>query len=133
MVCETVAEDVQACQRTLDGCELTVGRVGEPAGEVRPQPRELLGDEEAPEPEAQLADCLPVACPLALLSHPITGTRDVQARAGAQLFFKIVQPRPRPAEPAMTRGEPAIEGVAQRDLQGRWARGAVRVDFGLAP
>lgn len=103
MVRETVTEDMQSRERTLDGAELAIGRVGEPAGKVRPQSCELLSDEEAPEPEAQLADRLSVACPLALLSHAVTGTDDVQARSAAQLLGGIVQPGPRPAESAMTR------------------------------
>jgi hypothetical protein len=83
----------------------------EAAGEVRPQPRELLGDEEAPESEAQLADRLPVACALALLPHAVTGACDVQARPAAQLPRGIVQPGLRPAESVVTRGEPVIEGA----------------------
>jgi hypothetical protein len=116
VVGEPVAEDVQARKRTLDSLASAVGRVRETAGEVGPQPCELLGDEKAPEPEAQLADRLPVACPLALLSHAVTGASDVQARSTTQLLRGIVQPRPWPAEPTVTRGEPIIEGVAQRDL-----------------
>jgi hypothetical protein len=108
---------VQARQWALDCLKLAVGRVRESAGEVGPEHRELLGDEKAPESKAELADGLPVACSLALLSHPVACTCDVQARSIAQLLLGIVQPGARPVEPLVARREPVIERVSQRDLQ----------------
>jgi hypothetical protein len=78
--------------------------VREAAGEIRPQSRELLGNEEAPESEAQLADRLPIACALALLPH--AGARDVLTCSAAQFLRGIVQPGARPFESAMARGKP---------------------------
>jgi hypothetical protein len=86
VACKTIAKDVKARERALDGPTLAVGR----AGKVRPKPCELLGEEEAPESEAQLADRLPVACPPALLPHTVTGARDVQARSAAGVLLEII-------------------------------------------
>ena len=68
-------------------------------------------------PKLSSLDRLPVACPLALLPHTAAGACDVQARSAAQFVRGIVQPGPWPAEPTVTPSEPAIKGVAQRDLQ----------------
>lgn len=96
VVRETVAEDVKASKRTLDRSKLAIGCVRETAGEVRPQPGELLGDEEAPESEAQLADRLPVACALALLPHAVAGARDVQTCSAAQRYISIAEAKSPP-------------------------------------
>ena len=117
VVGEAVAEYVQARKRALDGRALAVGGVRESAGEIRPEARELLRDEKPPEAEAQLADRLPVACPLALLPHAFTCGCDVDPRSAGQLSGRIIQPGVGPAQPQVARGQPPIERVAQRDLQ----------------
>jgi hypothetical protein len=114
---EAVAEHVQARQRALDRLELAVWSMRERAREIRPERRQLLGDEEAPEAKTQLADRLPVARALTLLPDAVSSSRDIRTRPVAQLVGGIVQPGSRPAEPVVASREPLIEGVSDCDLQ----------------
>jgi hypothetical protein len=114
-------------RRLLRRPEPCVSRVRpgrEAAGEVRPQPGGLLGDEEAPESEAQLADRVPVACTLARLPHVVAGARDVQTCSAAQLLRGIIQPGVRPFQSAMACGGPEATQTSSltctRAMRSRW-------------
>jgi hypothetical protein len=74
-------------------------------------------DQEAPEAEAEFADRLAVARPLALSPHAAAGDGDVGSGAPIQGAVSVIKPRSRELVAAMALREDGAHRVPQRDLQ----------------